>query len=121
MKHLMFVAALSLASITCASAASSNGNELLEACQANLQFMDKSSAKPDTYQIGFCQGLLHTVLDTVGPDSNISMLKACPPDTVSIGQATRVVTRYLQEHPEQLHLRDTTLAYAAIKKAFPCK
>jgi hypothetical protein len=45
---------------------------------------------------------------------------ACIPSTAKLGQLMRVVTKYLEEHPEQLHLAAAGLVYNALIEAFPC-
>lgn len=45
----------------------------------------------------------------------------CLPDDGTMGQYTLVVKRYLQDHPERLHLSAGRLLYDALRGAFPCK
>jgi hypothetical protein len=44
----------------------------------------------------------------------------CLPDGFSGRQARVVIERYMQDHPEQLHLPAFRVASAALDEAFPC-
>jgi hypothetical protein len=45
----------------------------------------------------------------------------CRPDGVTMGQEVAVVVKYIDEHPEDLHLEFLLLASEALAKAWPCK
>jgi hypothetical protein len=46
----------------------------------------------------------------------------CTPESgITNDQAARVVVKYLREHPERLHEKESLLAMAAFAEAFPCK
>jgi hypothetical protein len=47
--------------------------------------------------------------------------KVCPPYESTYGQEFRIVTKYLQDHPEELHLKNSDLVEKALAKAFPCQ
>jgi Rap1a immunity proteins len=44
-----------------------------------------------------------------------------PDDTITNGQALRVVVKFLRAHPELLHLPEVVLVVRAFSEAFPCK
>ena len=44
----------------------------------------------------------------------------CTPDSGSADQLVKVVTKYLNEHPEDLHLHAGSLVANALHEAFPC-
>jgi len=91
------------------------GNWLLVSCQATLKQSDDPSSHPNLYEAyrdGFCRGIVEGV-------SNASP-KVCPPENSTYGQQVRVVVKYMQDHPEELHMRNTTLLEKALAKAFPC-
>ena len=44
----------------------------------------------------------------------------CVPDEVQLKQILAVVLKYIRDNPEKAHIRASTLAVAALKKAFPC-
>lgn len=45
----------------------------------------------------------------------------CLPEGVTLGQQVAVVRKYLNDHPESLHLPRATLASSALTAAFRCK
>jgi hypothetical protein len=51
----------------------------------------------------------------LGPDARF-----CPPDDVSINQARKVIIKYIDERPEQLHRLFFDLAIDALRKVWPC-
>lgn len=84
-----------------------SGNALAKQCS-------QSSA---AFERGFCYGQIHaesTILD-------LGENRICIPDEVTLGQKIKVVTKYLEDHPEALHLDSTLLIKNALEKAFPCK
>ena len=44
----------------------------------------------------------------------------CVPTDASDGQLVKVVTKYLNEHPEELHTDAAGLVANALQDAFPC-
>lgn len=46
--------------------------------------------------------------------------RACIPQGVTIEQSFRMTMKYLNEHPEQLHLLPARAVIAAHEEAFPC-
>jgi Rap1a immunity proteins len=44
----------------------------------------------------------------------------CTPKTVTNGQIQQVVTKYLNEHPEDLHIDASLLIGKALTAAYPC-
>jgi len=93
--------------------AGGTGNELISRCGASVAKMD-GRRDVDAYDLGYCMGLVRGVADFVVGEF------ACPPADSNTGQWTRVVYKYLQEHPTELHERDTTLVLAALNRAWPC-
>jgi hypothetical protein len=47
--------------------------------------------------------------------------KVCPAKDSTYEQGTRVVVKYLQDHPEELHMKSSALVERALAKAFPCR
>lgn len=45
----------------------------------------------------------------------------CIPDGAAVAQIIRTVVRYLEQHPEQLHVDPPFLVFPAMMEAFPCK
>ena len=44
----------------------------------------------------------------------------CIPEEVTMGQAMRVIMKYIKDHPEQLHAHAAVITIVALKGAFPC-
>ena len=45
----------------------------------------------------------------------------CVPNDVTLGQRVAVVVKYIDEHPEDMHLEFFLLASEALRAAWPCK
>jgi Rap1a immunity proteins len=116
MKCLLILAVVTLGSLAaCGQTADiPDGNDLLQFCQADIRFQDNShysGVVEEGWQRGMCLGMVSGVA---------SMLTLCP-EQMKYGQLVRVVVKYLQDHPEKLQLRDTTLIKQALLAAFPCQ
>jgi len=48
-------------------------------------------------------------------------IHGCIPAEVSFNEAAKVVIKYLNDHPEKLHMADTVLIRTALVEAYPCK
>ncbi len=101
-----------------------DGNTLLNACTAALQRIEqpqRPQTTQDAYYEGVCVGI---IVGIVGLSDNLSLspqYQDClPPDSIPLGQAIRVVQRYLQTHPARLHLNHYVLVTEALHDAFPC-
>ncbi len=103
--------------ITAQASIWSTGNDLLTNCGHNVRYMDRD-ATANSLRMGFCQGFLSAMVDMsqFAADS----ARSCPPSGVTVGQLSRVVVAYLNEHPADLHLRDTVLVLRTMRDAFPC-
>lgn len=91
------------------------GTNLLRDCRQNIRVLDGEQVDFDDAR--HCQGLVPGVWDmgNVFTASNV-----CTPVGVNVGQLTRVVVRYLNDHSQDLHERDTDLILRAFQDAFPC-
>jgi hypothetical protein len=100
---------------------SGDGNELLRDCEESLH----GKLVADAIRAGTCLGYLSGIVDmhVVYAQSGIPNLpiSCIPPGGVSLRQVQRVVVKYLQEHPEELHYKRFTLVNIALLHAFPCK
>jgi hypothetical protein len=75
------------------------------------------------YLAGFDQGHNTTVFENRRrrSDSNTEFMFCTTQRRIPVGQMARVVNKWLQEHPQVLHLPMDVLTYAALANAFPCK
>lgn len=104
----------------CGEVSAMTGNELLQSCK---NAASENPTKNASFTAGFCLGSMQSIGDLLTfvnaglkPEARV-----CLPATVTNGQASRVVVKYLQDNPEKLHLNGTALVVMAIQKAFPCK
>ena len=90
----------------------SDGNALLEYC-TNDDDVDVTSI----YTSGWCAGFITGVSRAHGALGGGAF---CLPDELTTGQSSRVVVKYLEDHPAELHKADTHLVLNAFLEAFPC-
>lgn len=91
------------------------GNWLLTSCQFTMKSIDDPHAQQnslESFRDGYCRGIVQGVVD--------ASPQVCQGENVTLGQDFRVVFKYLQDHPEELDKRNTTLIQKALAKAFPC-
>ncbi len=103
-----------------------DGNRLLPKCEAAVEQMDnkRGESAEASYCLGFVNGILLMASDTsvrVEGDSHRSRLPCVPIEGLTSGQAVRVVTKYLNAHPERLHRDAHILVVEALREALPCQ
>ena len=96
------------------------GNQLVRDCEQQIRWLDGESLPTDSdSRRAYCMGLVRGVFDMSGFLG--AAPSVCYDEGVIAGQAVRVTLRYLNDHPERLHERDTLLVLAALQDAFPCQ
>lgn len=110
-KRLLVLA--SAVSLSCGWAGGSSaggfisGSQLLEDCTAEVK----------AYCISYVMG----VADSFDCDDPLSGYRWQAPQVgLKTSQVVRVVTKFLDEHPEKLHLLASSLVANALEQAFPC-
>lgn len=117
-----------------------DGNALLRRCKAVVRMDNASAAHTGSSPIkdgayayladaSYCLGMMHGVQymmymwQVSAKQSKLDSydLHGCIPDEVEADQEARIVIKYLEDNPAELHKHDVLLANAALKKAFPCK
>ncbi len=91
-----------------------DGNQLIAACKAAVQELDEPSrefTKQEVYNIGYCQGFVSGIADSVQDDTNLT--------DASRDQLVRVVQKSLEDHPDELSKAASWLVRQALLKAFP--
>jgi hypothetical protein len=53
--------------------------------------------------------------------ASLVLALVCIPKGVTTGQKIAVVVKYIDEHPEDMHLKFKLLVHEALLKAWPCK
>jgi len=111
------------------STALADGNELLKQCTSAIFSIESEVYKKegDEFNTAFCLGIVRGVKDTLGTLSSVEgvllpVYRVCfPKKGISVGQAVRIVVKYLNEHPEDLHAYEAILVMKAFYQAYPCK
>jgi len=101
----------------------SDGNKLLSDCGQLImlldgQSVDQSGSEGIAFCLGLLQGLLH--MNQLYEHHLKGAALFCSPTGTTTGQAARIVVKYLRDHPEELHKRNSVLAFIALRNAFPC-
>ncbi|MFC1816365.1 Rap1a/Tai family immunity protein [Thermodesulfobacteriota bacterium] len=101
-----------------------DGNELLKQCIAGLKVLNnvKNLSKIEYMDAAFCAGLVQGITDSyrIYRLSKTIPSSCLPGKVINKSQATRIVVKYLREHPERLHLHESNLVIDALSEAFPC-
>jgi hypothetical protein len=95
--------------------AQTTGNELREQCGAAVR-------RELSIGAGLCIGFINgyqQVAAMLPPSAKVKL--ACWPDGVTPNQVAKVVIKYLDNHPERLHLPAVQLIYDATYEVFPCE
>jgi hypothetical protein len=112
-RHIMIVILLGAASCGVIQAQRS-GNELRDPCAA-------AANREKSIEAGQCIGFLNGFQQMAAMLEPVAGVKlACLPDGSTPTQLAKVVVRYLDQHPEKLHLPAAQLVYDATAEAFPC-
>lgn len=108
----------------------SDGDALIHNCSLVVKMAngEEVNSPLDNLNAGECMGLVRGIMDTMtlwqsvdhgGPVDNTAM-HGCIPDSIKTIQGARIVVKYLNDHPERLHVPDTRLVLMAMVDAFPC-
>jgi hypothetical protein len=84
---------------------------------------DYCSAGEPTPKYAMCVGYLSGSLDGIRlmQKATGTIILCEPPNGVTIAQWVAIITKYLNEHPEQLHFAASSLVPKIVNGAFPCK
>ena len=100
-----------------------DGNRLLRDCNNTIRALEGSGGSVETLaSASFCIGYVTGILEMHAFSSLIEKMPPlfCLPDEMEFGQAIRVIVRYLQTHPERLHVPASAHVIEALRGAFPC-
>jgi hypothetical protein len=115
MRWAIIVARLALAAPSAEAAGGGfTGDHLLTACKA---FAENTPYKGHPMSPRVCVGVIYMAYDAARMMEE--PWRSCPPGVSTI-QAARVLTRYLETHPNMLHLEVKDWAYYALRDAWPC-
>ena len=110
--------------IATASVKAADGNDLMRHCQKAVTFLDTDNYDADNdIDIGWCVGYVHsfTKLNVYYKAFDIPVPICFPESGIKNRQAVRVLVKYLQDHPENLHKYDMILTILAFAEAYPCE
>src|SRR6516225_10678596 len=93
------------------------GNESRERCQINLQDDRLKVTLFDAHKAGFCAGFVYAIFFL--SDDLAEPGRFCPPDEANLKQASLVLLKYLNEHPDLTQEDAVTLALWPFKAAWP--
>lgn len=120
--RIVYRATVAIALVSCfpAQAQRQTGNELLQECQMIGRSAEAALTTGEMFQGGVCAGYIAASMDYTRTLFLMGARLACLPQGTTIGQAVRVVVKYLEEHPERLHEGKPVLVSSALGAAFPC-
>jgi len=105
-----------------ARAQSGDGTELLRKCSAGVKAADRQTLTArEITDAAWCAGYLHGVSDMQAITTAMGAQPLlCVPQDVRLGQQARIVVKFLQAHPEWMHVEGRLLVVGALKEAFAC-
>jgi hypothetical protein len=110
-----------------ARADETSGNEQLEMCTKALMIYERGAGAKNVLEgmmFGECLAHIEGVRDTMINYNNQlpkSSQTCFPKSGGTNGQSVRIVLKYLNEHPKDLHENRTLLTINALHSAYPCK
>ena len=120
MKKLIIVSLLLLSTPLYADSTGDDGNLVLRHCKTWLQFIDEALGRPlesgDAAGMGFCIGMFEGVTQTMLAHGTMCQ----PKGGLSREQAIKLIVRYLEDHPADLHEQGAGLMAVALLAAYPC-
>ena len=106
------IIALFVAVLFATEALAMDGNELKGL--ADNYVRNKYTNPDDIYNAGKFDGFIGGIIEAY------TFTSFCQPNGVTRGQQFAIVTKYLNDNPEKLHLPARDLIIEAINQAFPC-
>ena len=121
-KLTLFIVALTL--LMASPVMGQSSKDILPYCKDTLVTHDKGRASFSfgaSFCLGWVNGLMgmHKAFRGVNTNNAINMLY-CPQEELKIGQAIKILVKYLEDNPDMIHLKPTSIYINAMKEAFPC-
>jgi hypothetical protein len=108
-----------------ASGAQMNGTQILHDCTSLTTpgVHTELESINSGHCIGMVRGVMETLIvwETTDTKHVGDAYHGCIPPEVGVSQAVAVVKKYLNDHPEKLHLGDSVLVRVALVEGFPCR
>jgi hypothetical protein len=117
---------LCILAMPAAAIAGDSGDELRQKCE-------DSSDVSFGYCFGYIRGTIESAeyartlrYETIAPESDAASAISAPPALcipadVTLGQLQKVIAKYMDNHPDELHRSASVLTIEAVSKAFPCQ
>lgn len=119
MKKLMVAATVLAVSIP-SMAAAVTGNEFLDRCSSDNEFIRGWCAgHVSGVQEGLFMGATTSGAKTI--DEADKIVGYCSPENSNLEQARDISVNYIRSHPESRHLMSGMLILIALREAWPCK
>jgi hypothetical protein len=109
--------------IVITASAGPSANDVMPGCRSYLRKGTKSHPHPDTKEEEACVAKIEIaeLFPLFGGPPGPELAEVCVPPSATPGQEVAVVVKYIDEHPEDMHLDFGLLSYEALLKAWPCK
>ena len=125
---IALLAALALTGITSAKATEDihSANAIMPGCRALLSHSSDDDSLV-SFKAGVCAGTIDGLLfeaSLLGRSTGVGVPHAevfCAPKEITNDQALRVVVRYIDARPEEMHKGFAFLALMALTNAWPCR
>ena len=128
MKLLTLLCVFLLPALAHASSAAMDGNEMLQKCHPLWTDNQRSMTTQEVMDSTFCSGYIAGVLDAREMQfamDRVDHVKGrnqyCRPTEVTYSQVFKVIKKWLDDNPADLHQRADTIIFTAMLGAFPCK
>lgn len=100
-----------------------DGNSLLSDCKVALDLLDGKSTNGSSVAAGLCMGIIQGMRHMNSLyESKLSKEDTyfCVPEKAQLGQLTRVVVKYLEDNPSELHNHEAFLIAFAFSASYSC-
>lgn len=113
--------------LSASALAQTTGRDLLHKCEV-ITHLQSEQNSTDSLAYGlYCMGYVTGILDLIedaqiqsGTPSNEGFHVCLPNTGITNEETTRVVVKWLQDHPAKLHIPAPQAVVAALKLAYPC-
>lgn len=102
-----------------------NSETLFQQCKAveNIDLETKRVPIKDASDVGLCMGFISGIIDLETMDAGVLKHPThewCVPDSATTTQLAKVIVKYGNDHPQELHLPGVLFVAKALVAAFPC-
>ena len=97
------------------------GTNLLNNCSLFIKLAEGKdlTSLDQAFNIGLCAGFIEGIIKSEYTHKD-KKLFCSPKESIKIDQAVRIVVKYVNDNPQNLHSDSILLVFSALMKAFPC-